>query len=154
MNESDGEVLVCAVVVEGELERTVNFTMWTTDDSATSIDSRDFTAISDGFQFNNTNLTTVCVNIIVNDDDRVEYPENFMVGISSNDSDVDYGTQNSTVTVIDDDKVFIEFEKAENTGKEGETVKVCARIHNGTLERSISVAVNTKDVSAKGLMPS
>ena len=151
VNESDDEILVCAVVVEGESERTVNFTMWTTDNSATSIDSRDFTAISDGFQFNNINLTTVCVNIIVNDDNRVEYPENFTVGISSKDSDVDYMIQESTVTIIDDDKASIGFEKSVYKEMEGQTFEVCVMARSSILERSVSVNVNTMDFTTQGL---
>ena len=152
VNERDSRVQVC-VTLNGILERTVYLSLTTADNSATSRDPRDFTALSDELQFNQ-NTSTLCINISISNDNKVEYSENFMVGISGNDSDVDYGTRHSTVTVIDDDKAFIEFEKAENTGKEGETIQVCARIRNGTLERSISVVVNTKDVSTNGLMPS
>ena len=151
VNEHDGSIEVCAIVISGTLGKAVNFTMMTVDNSATSSDPHDFTALSAKLlQFNET-VSTICVDISINDDNRVEYPENFTVGISSYDQDVDYMTQNSIVTIIDNDMAWIGFEMAEYRREEGEMVEVCAMVSNSTLERSVLVNISTEDVSTEGL---
>ena len=150
VNEHDGNIEVCAIVISGTLGKTINFTMMTMDNSATSSDPCDFTALSAKLlQFNET-IHAICVDIYINEDNRVEYPENFTVGISSYDQDVDYMTRNSTVTIIDNDMAWIGFEMAEYHREEGEMIEVCAVVSNSTLERSVRVNISTKDISTEG----
>ena len=150
VNERDGSIKVCATVISGTLGKTLNFTMMTTDNSATSSDPHDFTALSAKLlQFSET-ISAICLDISINDDNRVEYPENFTVGISSHDPDVDYMTQNSTVTIIDNDVAWVGFEMAEYHQEEGKMVEVCAVVSNSTLERSVLVNISTKNISTEG----
>ena len=147
VNENEGCIPVCASVVNGILERSVYLIMSTTDDSATSVD---YSALSAELQFNET-TSTACMDVCITDDDRVENFENFKVGINSNDPDVDYTTQSSTVTITDDDMAMIGFVMEVYEAKEGQTVKVCATVCS-TLERSILVNITTEDLSTEGLM--
>lgn len=149
MNEGDGSIEVCAVLTSGSLERTVTFTLSTGDDSATSTDPVDFSAVAVELQFDETTSRT-CADIPITDDNRVELAENFTVEIRSDDPDVDFTPPTSTVTIIDNDRVVIGFEMEQYQGEEGETVEVCAMLRNGSLERDLLVQIFTEDLSAKG----
>ena len=150
VNEDDGSVQVCASVVSENLEGTVYLNMSTTDMSATSVSPFDFSAISTEILFNET-TSTVCMDILIADDDIVEDPEKFTVGISSFNTDVEYTTQTSNVTITDNDKAVIGFEMEVYKGNEGRMVDVCAMVrNNNTLERSILVIVSIEDVSTNG----
>ena len=149
VNEGDGSIEVCAVLTSGSLERTVTFTLSTGDDSATSTDPVDFSAVAVELQFDETTSRT-CADIPITDDNRVELAENFTVEISSSDPDVDFAPPISTVTIIDNDRVVIGFEMEQYQGEEGETVEVCAMLRNGSLERDLLVQIFTEDLSAKG----
>ena len=150
MNEGDGSIEVCAVLTSGSLERTVTFTLSTSDDSATSTDPVDFSAVAVELQFNAT-TSRACADIPITDDNRVELPENFTVGIGSDDPDVDFAPPTATVTILDNDRVVIGFEMEQYQGEEGRMVEVCAVLMNGTLERSLIVEILTEDISAQGL---
>ena len=149
VNEGDGSIEVCAVLTSGSLERTVIFTLSTGDDSATSTDPVDFSAVAVELQFDETTSRT-CADIPITDDNRVEPAENFTVEISSSDPDVHFAPPISTVTIIDNDRVVIGFEMEQYQGEEGETVEVCAMLRNGSLERDLLVQIFTEDLSAKG----
>lgn len=150
MNEGDGSIEVCAVLTSGSLERTVTFTLSTGDDSATSTDPVDFSAVAVELQFDETTSRT-CADIPITDDNRVELAENFTVEISSDDPDVDFVPPTSTVTIIDNDRVVIGFEMEQYQGNEGTVVEICAALLNGTLERSLIIELSTGDISAQGL---
>ena len=147
VNEGDGTIEVCAILVSGTLERTVTFTLSTQDDSATSTDPVDFTAVLEELTFDQSTARQ-CVDIPITDDDRVEDPENFTVVISGDDPDVNFMPPTSVVTIIDNDRVVIGFEMESYQGDEGQSVEVCARLFNGTLEQSVIVEIFTGDISA------
>ena len=150
MNEGDGSIEVCAVLTSGSLERTVTFTLSTGDDSATSTDPVDFSAVAVELQFDETTSRT-CADIPITDDNRVELAENFTVEIRSDDPDVDFVPPTSTVTIIDNDRVVIGFEMEQYQGNEGTIVEICAALFSGSLERSLIVELSTGDISAQGL---
>ena len=150
MTEGDGSIEVCAVLTSGSLERTVTFTLSTGDDSATSTDPVDFSAVAVELQFNET-TSRACADIPITDDDRVELPENFTVEIRSDDPDLNFAPPTSTVTIIDNDRVVIGFEMEQYQGDEGAVVEVCAALLNGALERSLILELSTGDISALGL---
>lgn len=150
VNEGDGTIEVCAILVSGMLERTVTFTLSTQDDSATSTEPVDFSAVSVELTFNET-TSRACVDVPIDDDDRVENPENFTVVVDGDDPDVDFVPPTSVVTIIDDDRVVIGFEMERYQGEEGQTVEVCVIIRNGTLEKPVLVEIFTGDLSAEGL---
>ena len=149
MTEGDGSIEVCAVLISGSLERTVTFTLSTGDDSATSTDPVDFSAVAVELQFNET-TSRACADIPITDDNRVELPENFTVEIRSDDSDLDFEPSTSTVTIIDNDRVVIGFEMEQYQGDEGAVVEVCAMLSNGSLEMDLLVQIFTEDLTAKG----
>ena len=149
VNEGDGSIEVCAALTNGTLERTVTFTLSTQDNSATSTDPVDFSAVALELQFNKT-TSRACAVIPISDDNRVEVPENLTVVIDSDDPDVDFVPPTSTVTIVDNDRVVIGFEMERYQEEEGRMVEVCAVIRNGSLERSILVQIFTEDISAEG----
>ena len=149
VNEGDGNIEVCAVLTSGTLEKTVTFTLSTQDDSATSTDPVDFSAVDVKLQFDET-TSRACAVIPITDDSRVEVPENLTVVIDSDDPDVDFVPPIPTVTIVDNDRVVIGFEMERYQGEEGRVVEVCAVIRNGSLERSVLVDVFTRNISAKG----
>ena len=149
MNEGDGSIEVCAILTSGSLERTVTFTLSTSDDSASSTDPADFSAIGVELLFNET-TSRACADIPITDDNRVELAENFTVDIGSDDPDVNFAPPTSTVTILDNDRVVIGFEMEQYEGREGEMVEVCAVIRNGSLETDVLVQIFTEDLSAKG----
>ena len=127
----------------------MTFILSTGDNSATSTDPVDFSAVTVELQFNET-TSRACAGIPITDDNRVELPENFTVVIRSDDPDVDFVPPTSVVTILDNDRVVIGFEMEQYQGEEGGIVEVCAVLMNGTLERSFFVELFTSDVSAEG----
>ena len=127
----------------------MTFTLSTQDDSATSTDPVDFSAVAVELQFNET-TSRACAVIPITDDNRVEVPENLTVVIDSDDPDVNFVPPTSTVTIVDNDRVVIGFEMERYQGEEGRMVQVCAIIRNGSLERSVPVQIFTEDISAEG----
>ena len=98
----------------------------------------------------NQSTSRVCVNIPIEDDDISEDPEDFTVEITSGDPDVTSQTPAANVTIVDDDDVTIGFEmEMYNSGEDQGTVQVCARIMEGSLEREVSIALQTQDGSAE-----
>ena len=147
VNEGDGSVEVCAVIVSGTLERTLTFTLSTQDGTATS--PADFSAVSADLTFDES-TSRACVGIPVEDDDIVENPDVFTVEIGGDDPDVVFDPPSSTVTIIDNDRVLIGFEMERYEGEEGGVVEVCAVIREGELDRSALVSISTTDLSAEG----
>ena len=106
VKEGEGSIEVCAIIVNGMLERTVYFNLSTQDDSATSTDPVDFSAVAVELQFNET-TSRACAVIPITDDNRVEDPENFMAVISSDDPSVNNTSLPSAiVTIIDNDRKY------------------------------------------------
>ena len=149
VDEGNGTVEVCAILISGTLERTVTFTLSTQDGSATSTDPLDFSAVLKNLTFDQMS-SRQCLEIPIEDDDIVEEPERFTIVISEDDPDVDITTPTSVVTITDNDRVVIGFEMERYRGEEGETVEGCAILFNGTLENSLVVDITSRDLSAIG----
>ena len=139
MNEDNGSIEVCAVLTSGSLERTVTFNLSTMGDSATS--SVDFSAVSVVLQFNKTN-SKACTEISITDDSTVEDQESFTLMIRGSGEGVNVNkiSKISTVTITDNDKVEIGFERGKYLPiEEGRTIEVCAALKNATLERVLTI---------------
>ena len=92
----------------------------------------------------------VCVDIPIEDDDISEDPEDFPVVLTSDDPDVTSMMPRVNVTIVDNDEVTIGFEMEQYSVREDQgTVKVCARIMDGSLAREIAISLSTQDGSAK-----
>ena len=145
MNEGDGSIEVCAS--SGLLEGTVIFTISSRDNSATS--PADFSAVSIELQFNKT-TSKACTDIPITDDSIIESQENFTLMMTSNDIGVIINmSEVLTITISDDDKVMIEFERGKYQVEEGRTVEVCAVLKNATLERNLTIRL--RDRANKGI---
>ena len=149
VNERDGTLEVCVSLLDGSLERTVTLTLFSQDDSATSTDPIDFSAVDLQIQFDDS-VSRRCAIVPITDDDRVELAEIFVVQIRSNDTDVELEPPTAVVTILDDDTVAIGFEMEQYQGEEGEMVEVCAILVDGALERTLIVELITEDISAQG----
>ena len=148
VNEEDSSVEVCAILISGALERTVRFTLATTDGSATS--PADFSSTSIDLEFNSTTIRA-CADIPIVDDSKVELAENLTVVISGENPDIVFEPDTAVVTITDNDRVVIGFEMETYEGDEGQAVEVCAIVRNGTLERSVLVDIFTGDLTAEGI---
>ena len=149
VDESNGTIEVCAILISGTLERIVTFALSTQDGSATSTDPLDFSAVLKNLTFDQKS-SRQCVDIPIKDDDIVEEPERFTVVVTRDDPDVVITSPTSVVTITDNDRVLIGFEMERYRGDEGETVEVCAILFNGTLEKSLVVDITSRDLSATG----
>ena len=147
MNEGNGSIEVCAVLVAGSLERTATFILSSESGSATS--PADYTDIQVDLAFDSS-TRRACADIPIIDDDTVEEQENFTIIVSGDDPDIDFGPATSVVTIVDNDIVVIGFEMETYRGDEGTTVEVCAVVIDGALERSTAVEVFTADLTAEG----
>ena len=148
VREEDGPLEVCAVLVEGSLERSVLFTLSNMDDTATS--PGDYSTFTVELTFNATS-SRACTDIPIEDDTILENPENFTVVLTSDDPDVSFMPPTSVVTIIDNDGVTIGFERETYTAMENEgSVEVCAILRGGELEREVIVNLDTGDITAEG----
>ena len=113
-----------------------------------SADPEDFSGISEVLTFDQS-TSRVCAEIPIEDDDISEDPEDFRVILTSEDPDVSSNRPEADVTIVDDDQVTIGFEREQySIGEDQNTVQVCARIREGSLEREVEVTLLTQDGSA------
>lgn len=152
MSESTGTVSVCAIVSSGTLERIAIVTLSTQDDSAISTNPRDFTSLSVDLSFDENNSMR-CTNISINDDSLFEDAESFNVMLSSSDSSVNLvAPKSAVITITDNEQVTLGFEMSSYSGDEGQTTEVCVVVKEGvSLERAVTVQIQTRDNSAQGL---
>ena len=172
VNEGDGTIEVCAILVSGTLERTVTFTLSTEQNAnaqgqhgqyicnnSLSINSRcsfipteseDYSRVVAQLFFDG-DTERACTNIPIIDDTAIEVVETFGIILTTNASDVEFMPPTSIVNIIDNDRAVIGFEMERYQGGEGQMVEVCAILRNGTLERSLLVGIFTGDLSAQGL---
>ena len=104
----------------------------------------------------NQETSRACTNIPIEDDNFTEDPEDFpIILVPDGEDPEDPDNPMTTVTIIDDDEVTIGFEMEMYTAMEDqETVEVCARILEGRLSASLSVAVSlaSGDLTAQGML--
>lgn len=107
VNEGEGSVLdICAMIVSGTLERTVNFSLSILDDNGAISWNFDFPTVNFELQFNESNYI-VCVDIPITDDNITEGIENFIIAVSSGDPSVNIGSNPSAlVTITDNDSKY------------------------------------------------
>lgn len=94
-----------------------------------------------------------CANIPISNDNRTEDPEDFPITLVPDGEDPDDPNNPMTnVTIIDDDGVTIGFEMETYTAMEDQgTVEVCVVIITGRLSRSVTVFLDSRDLSAQGM---
>ena len=98
----------------------------------------------------NQNVSRVCIDIPIEDDDISEDPEDFPIILTSDDPDVTSTRPMVNVTIVDDDAVTIGFENEVFPSSEDQgTVQVCARILDGSLERQVTVMLMSRDGTAE-----
>ena len=99
-------------------------------------------------------VNEVCIDIPLINDDVSEMPEDFSVILEreegDDEEDVALTRPMATITVNDDDEVTIGFERDLYSVREDEgRVEVCACVKEGSLERELSVAIQTNGFSAQ-----
>ena len=163
VNEENGPIEVCAVITSGSLERSVVVTLAPAEGTATGEksmiinvaamnddvpDPEDFKREEMMLTFDQ-NVSRVCIDIPIEDDDISEDPEDFPVILTSDDPDVSSTRPMTNVTIVDDDVVTIGFENEVYPSREDQgTVQVCARIFNSTLDREVTITLMTRDDTA------
>ena len=102
VGENAGTVQISASIVQGELERPVEVLFSTLSGTATSEDPKDFQSLQsivlefDGLMLQNEVSVTIINDTIFEDD------EIFFSSLRTNDTFVDFGIKNATITIFDD----------------------------------------------------
>ena len=102
VGENAGTVQISASLVQGELERPVEVLFSTLSGTATSEDPKDFQSLQsivlqfDGLMIQNEVSVTIINDTIFEDD------EIFFSSLRTNDTFVDFGIKNATITIFDD----------------------------------------------------
>ena len=90
-----------------------------------------------------------CSNIIIISDDVVEPDETFLVLLNTSNLNVDLVQNSTTVSIIDDDIVTIDWSLAPYTVTEdGTSVRVCVEIVQGNITRPVAVSYSTSNGTA------
>ena len=112
------------------------------------IDPEDFSDTQVPLLFNEQ-TAKACAEIPIKDDNTTEETEKFGVLLSFDNPGVTSTRPMAEVTVIDDDNVTIGFEREVYPVREGDgVVEVCARLMEGSLGRSVSIVLLTRNGSA------
>ena len=102
VGENAGTVQISASIVQGELERPVEVLFSTLSGTATSEDPKDFQSLqSIVLEFNNLMLQNE-VSVTIINDTIFEDDEIFFSSLRTNDTFVDFGIKNATITIYDD----------------------------------------------------
>ena len=110
----------------------------------------DYTSVEVELTFDET-VSLSCVDIPIVDNDFIEEQESFTVTLTSSDPDVTFMPPTAPVFIVDDDSVTIGFEMELYNAAEGNgSVELCAVLLEGTLERDVTVTLETQDGSAQG----
>lgn len=104
VNESDGYVIVCAILTEGVLERDITVYLSTMDDTAFA--PGDYTSVVNYplvFFTGDPVGSEQCVNITIIDDLVVEPDQSFSVSLTSSDPVYFTPTSQASVVIADND---------------------------------------------------
>ena len=101
------------------------------------------------FQVSSEEVQTQCVEVTVDDDDRVEDVETFHVEISTTVPRIRIGGNTATVRVTDNDVVDVAMTSQQLSVDEGETVSVCVS-RSGVIEKTVTVGLSLEPRSAQG----
>lgn len=168
VSEGAGEVSVC-VELGAEVERMVTIRLVTDEDTAQR--SLDFTQTYAQITFEPRGNTHQCIGIPIIDNDILENEEQFFVYIFDSDRSrvVDRGNRGDVevevgsggvevitggvqrvVVISDDDSVRIGVEMTQYQVEESEEVRVCLKVFEGEMARSVDVTAQTAVGTAKG----
>ncbi|XP_064383720.1 adhesion G-protein coupled receptor V1-like isoform X4 [Halichondria panicea] len=152
VGESEGSVMVCAAITQGQLTGLAGVQLTTMDGTATALSGSDYTGVTEVLIFSSSDVRQ-CVNIAIASDNLVESSETFTVELSSTNDAITFGVSMGTVTIIDDDtSATISLELADYTVGESEgSVMVCAAITQGQLTGLAGVQLTTMDGTATAL---
>ncbi|XP_048587542.1 uncharacterized protein LOC5503182 [Nematostella vectensis] len=140
VNESQGYAKVCVMVVKGERDIPVSYNV-STYHISTSV-GRDFIHLSNFTVTIPYGTNTSCFTVTIRDDDVTELDETFGVKLYSGKRNVviDQTRDTHQITILNDDKVTIEFEIPENsTVTEGNTTLVSVIVSKGQSDIPFSV---------------
>ena len=102
VGENAGTVQISASIVQGELERPVEVLFSTLSGTATSEDPKDFQSLQSVLQFDDLMIRNEISVTIINDT-IFEDDEIFFSSLRTNDTFVDFGIKNATITILFDD---------------------------------------------------
>lgn len=122
--DSGQTVASFTVTLDGAVDTGVSLSVDTADDSATVANS-DYVAITGGnLAFAGTAGETMAVSVSVNGDTTEELDESFFVNLSNliaGGRSVTFSDAQGTATIIDDDRIPVEFSASSNAGTEAGT---------------------------------
>ena len=102
VGENAGTVQISALLIQGELQRSVEILFSTQSGTATFKDPIDFQSLQGVvLQFDDIMLQNEILVTIINDN-IFEGEEIFFASLVTNDADVDFGNNNATITIVDD----------------------------------------------------
>ena len=113
---------------------------------------RDFSAAQEElvFSVSSEGIQRLCVNVFVEDDDRVEDVETFHLEISTRVPRIRITQGMATVRIQDDDMVTVDMTSQELSVDEGEVVSVCVS-RSGVIEKTVTVDLSLEPRSAQGI---
>ena len=92
---------ISALLIQGELQRSVEVLFSTLSDTATFKDPKDFQSLQGVvLQFDELIIRNK-VSVTIINDNIFEDDEAFFASLVTNDADVDFGNNNATITIVD-----------------------------------------------------
>ncbi|XP_028399458.1 uncharacterized protein LOC114522881 [Dendronephthya gigantea] len=146
VDESGRFVVVLVELSGGEVDKEVKVILSVTAVSATAgKDFEDKEQTNVTFAARDTQSKPVIINIL--EDDILENNEQFLVFITSTDSDTRLLISSATVTIKDNDFVSISWQVPDNSVSENIGLVTANLVLNGDIEKSIAVNVAVNDIS-------
>ena len=105
------------------------------------------------FSVSSEGIQRLCVNVFVEDDDRVEDVETFHLEISTRVPRIRITQNMATVRIQDDDMVAVDMTSRELSVDEGGVVSVCVS-RSGVIEKTVTVDLSLEPRSAQGIYTS
>ena len=151
ISEADDTLSVC-VVLGAVIERNANVRLVTRDASAVS--DSDFNSIDTELTFQSRGSTRVCADIRIENDNAVEDTEQFFVSLNVTDESLYTGDNSESssvlVTITDNDRVTVSFEREELSVEEEEgEVELCVRLL-GIIEKDVIILLAPVPDTAHG----
>jgi hypothetical protein len=148
-SEGLANVTVCIEVKEGSLSITPNLSLSTYNHTAgqgSVMDSRSTIIFS-------MDEHVMCRDIMFNDDMKYEETENLTLSLTLTGelhNEVEVSPDTATISVIDDDYLYIGFEQSAYTASERDaSISVCIEVKDGLLGAPISVIMAVESLSAQ-----
>lgn len=145
INEDASNLELCLRLHGGELDRHVNLSVNTAGRAQPSVD---YSALQD-ITFYPDDKSRKCLDISITDDHIVEEDESFTLTLTSLDSAISLSPDTVTVLISDNDKVVLAIQQPSYTVQESaEELQLSIEIVDGILDRSVSLAVESRDGNA------